>query len=185
MFARLGLCTLMLVSPLAAVVAYAADIPALVQKAKPAVVEIVTFDQQSKVLKTGTGFFISPDGLLLTNYHVISGGSSIMAKIPTGAAYFLKSIVTASEACDVAELQFVATDVPCLSLGSSSSGGRPTRACDRQPGGIGGHGVRRHHLSLPCESDHDPNHRTNFSMFKWFSRSRRVRQRDRHSNPSF
>jgi serine protease Do len=121
MFARLGLCTLMLVSPLAAVVAYAADIPALVQKAKPAVVEIVTFDQQSKVLKTGTGFFISPDGLLLTNYHVISGGSSIMAKIPTGAAYFLKNIVTASEACDVAELQFVATDVPCLSLGSSSS----------------------------------------------------------------
>jgi len=44
-----------------------------------------------------------------------------MAKTPTGAVYFLKSIVTASEAYDVAKLQFVATDVPCLALGSSST----------------------------------------------------------------
>jgi hypothetical protein len=37
------------------------------------------------LLKTGTGSFISPDGELLTNYHVISGGSLIMAKMPNGA----------------------------------------------------------------------------------------------------
>src|SRR5260370_28435598 len=73
------------------VAVFATDIPALVQKAKPAVVEILTFDQQNNVLKTGTGFFISPDGLLLTNYHVISGGSSIMARTPTRALYFLKT----------------------------------------------------------------------------------------------
>src|SRR5258705_8299049 len=99
----------------------AADIPALVQKAKPAIVEILTYDQQNRLLKTGTGFFISTDGLLLTNYHVISGGSSIMAKTPTGAVYFLKSVLSASKTYDVAELQFLATDVPYLSLGSSSS----------------------------------------------------------------
>ncbi len=100
---------------------HATDIPALIQKAKPAVVEILIFDQQNNLLKTGTGFFISPDGLLLTNYHVISGGSSIMAKTPTGAVYFLKSVLSASKTYDVAELQFLATDVPYLSLGSSSS----------------------------------------------------------------
>ena len=121
MLTRLGLCGLMLVHSLAAVAGNAADIPALVQKAKPAVVEIVTLDQQNKVLKAGTGFFISPDGELLTNYHVISGGSSIMAKTPTGSIYFLKSVVTASETYDVAKLQFVATGVPYLTLGSSSS----------------------------------------------------------------
>ena len=95
--------------------------PAIVQKAKPAVVEILTYDQQNKLLKTGTGFFISPDGELLTNYHVISGGSSIMAKTPTGSMYFLKSVVAASETNDVATLQFFATDVPCLTLGSSAN----------------------------------------------------------------
>jgi len=111
----------MLVHSLVAVAGYAADIPALVQKAKPAVVEIVTLDQQNKVLKAGTGFFISPDGELLTNYHVISGGSSIVAKTPAGSIYFLKSVVTASETYDVAKLQFFATDAPYLPLGSSSN----------------------------------------------------------------
>jgi hypothetical protein len=111
----------MLASLLAAVTLHATDIPALVQKVKPAVVEILTFDQQNKLLKTGTGFFISPDGLLLTNYHVISGGSSIMAKTPSGAVYVFKSFVATSETYDVAELQFFATDVPYLTMGSSLS----------------------------------------------------------------
>src|SRR6266436_10292285 len=110
MLARLGLCVLVMVCPLAVAAADSANIPALIQKAKPAIVEILTYDQQNRLLKTGTGFFISSDGLLLTNYHVISGGSSIMAKTPTGAVYFLKSIVAASKTYDVAELQFLATD---------------------------------------------------------------------------
>jgi hypothetical protein len=120
MLARLRLCSWM-VSSFAVIAVHAADIPALVQKAKPAIVEILTYDQQNKLLKTGTGFFISPDGELLTNYHVISGGSLIMAKMPNGAVFLLKSIVTASETYDIVKLQFVATDVPCLTLGSSSS----------------------------------------------------------------
>src|SRR5882724_7267437 len=88
MLARIGFCICPLISIVGIAPALATDIPALVQKAKPAVVEILTYDQQNKLLKTGTGFFISPDGALLTNYHVISGGSSIMAKTPTGAVYF-------------------------------------------------------------------------------------------------
>src|SRR5258707_2232325 len=119
MLTRFGPLTLILVFSLSAV--QGADIPSLVQKAKAAVVEILTYDQQNRLLKTGTGFFVSPDGALLTNYHVISGGSSIMAKTPTGAAYFLKNIVTASESDDIAKLQFFATDVSYLTLGSSLS----------------------------------------------------------------
>src|SRR5258707_14204606 len=61
-----------------------------------------------------------PDGILLTNYHVISGGSGIIAKTPTGAVYILKSVVSYSEAHDVAELQFLTTDAPYLTLGHSS-----------------------------------------------------------------
>jgi len=117
MFARLGLHSLILTFSLATV--QAGDIPSIVEKTKPAVVEILTLDQQNKPLKTGTGFFVSSDGALLTNFHVISGASSIMAKTPTGAAYFLKGIIAASESDDVAKLQFFATDVPYLTLGSS------------------------------------------------------------------
>ena len=120
MLVRLRICIWILASFFAAGAVQATDIPALVQKAKPAVVEILTFDQQNNLLKTGTGFFISPDGLLLTNFHVISGGTSIMAKTPTGAVYFLKSVLSASKTYDVAKLKFFATEVPYLTLGSSS-----------------------------------------------------------------
>jgi S1-C subfamily serine protease len=96
------------------------DIPTLVRQAKPAVVQIVTLDQNNKPLKTGTGFFISPDGDLLTNYHVIFDASSILAKTPSGAVYFLKGIVSVSPPADIALLQFYATDLPYLRLGSTT-----------------------------------------------------------------
>src|SRR5260370_6806760 len=121
MLARLRFCICPLISIVGTVAVHATDIPALVQRAKPAVVEILTYDQQNKLLKTGTGFFISPDGELLTNYHVISGGSSIVAKTPTNASSLLTSVVTASEPYDVATLQFVLTYVPSLTLASSST----------------------------------------------------------------
>jgi Flp pilus assembly protein TadD len=117
MSARLGLHGLILTFSLATV--QAGDVPSIVQKTKPAVVEILTFDKENKPLKSGTGFFVSSDGALLTNFHVISGASSIVAKTPTGAAYFLKSVVAKSESDDVAKLQFFATDVSYLTLGSS------------------------------------------------------------------
>ena len=44
---------------------------------KAAVVEILTYDQQNNLLKSGPDFFVLPDGALLINYHAISGGSSI------------------------------------------------------------------------------------------------------------
>jgi S1-C subfamily serine protease len=42
--------------------------------------QILTFDQEDRSLSSATGFFISPDGILLTNYHVISGAGRIIAQ---------------------------------------------------------------------------------------------------------
>ena len=97
------------------------DIRVLVQKARPAVVEIGVFDQTGQLVATGTGFFISPDGTLLTNYHVITGATSILARDYQKKTYHLKRIVAASPESDVAELQFDAANLPYLTLGSTSS----------------------------------------------------------------
>jgi hypothetical protein len=59
----------------------AADsIPKLVAKAKPATIQIIALDDNWYPVKTGTGFFISPDGLAVTNYHVVLGASHLTAR---------------------------------------------------------------------------------------------------------
>ena len=66
--------------------AHAADIPSLVQRAKPAVVQIIASDANWSPIKTGTGFFVSADGDLLTNFHVIQG-AIILVLAPTKAPF--------------------------------------------------------------------------------------------------
>lgn len=94
-------------------------IPEIVAKAKSAVVQIITLDQNRQPLKTGTGFFVSGDGYLLTNNHVIDGGSYFTARTSSGATYTFEAVVVRSADPDLAELKFTTTDVPHLQLGSS------------------------------------------------------------------
>jgi Trypsin-like peptidase domain len=95
-------------------------IPQIVAKAKQAVVQITTFDQNRQPLKTGTGFFVTGDGYLLTNNHVIAGATFILAQTSAGAAYNFETVVVSSTDPDFAMLKFTTTDVPYLQLGSSA-----------------------------------------------------------------
>ncbi len=99
----------------------AADIRVLVQRAKPAVVQIGAFDKENRLLYTGTGFFISADGFLLTNRHMIADADLIEARDYKGTVYRLKKVAAVSQETDVALLQFDVTGVPFLTLGSTAN----------------------------------------------------------------
>src|SRR5690349_21818393 len=60
------------------------DLVALAKGARSAVVSIEVFDKEHNPVATGSGFFISDDGLLITNYHVIENASSAVAKTLNG-----------------------------------------------------------------------------------------------------
>ena len=98
----------------------AITVPEIVAKAKPAVVQIVAVDANQNPFKTGTGFFVSSDGLLLTNYHVIAGASDLFARTSTGAIFIFRSVVFRSVDLDVVLLKFAAIAIPYLELGSSA-----------------------------------------------------------------
>ena len=61
------------------------DIPAISRVAKGSIVSIVMSDTNGHPIALGSGFLISRDGWVVTNYHVIKSGSSAVIKLPDGS----------------------------------------------------------------------------------------------------
>jgi S1-C subfamily serine protease len=77
-----------------------------------AVAKLQVLDKQQKVIGQGSGFFVSPAGILVTNYHVIKGAANVIARLPSGAIYLFKGFRDTDEKADIAILQFDATETP-------------------------------------------------------------------------
>lgn len=60
---------------------------------------------QSEQLSSGSGFAISEDGLIVTNYHVIEGGDSIFVKTSNGETFERVAVIDSDERRDIAILR--------------------------------------------------------------------------------
>jgi tetratricopeptide (TPR) repeat protein len=79
-----------------------------------AVATLDVFDSRNKPLGQGSGFFIKPSGVLVTNFHVIKGAGDVIAHLPSGAYYRLKTFGPRDEKSDIAVLQFDARETPSI-----------------------------------------------------------------------
>jgi serine protease Do len=68
----------------------------------------------------GSGFVIRPDGLIVTNRHVIAGAHAVRVRLPSGQEFPAK-IIGADSVTDIALLGIDAGVLPALRLGSSAS----------------------------------------------------------------
>jgi serine protease Do len=84
--------------------------------ARSAIVEIVTQDKSGSRLRTGTGFFISQDGKLVTNRHVEEEAATIVAKTEQGSFFLCKGVPAEPKDADIAILKFQANNIPYLTL---------------------------------------------------------------------
>ena len=66
----------------------------------------------------GSGFFIRPDGYILTNVHVIDGADKIQVKLKDGRTFPAK-VVGSDERTDVAVIKIEATSLPTVTLANS------------------------------------------------------------------
>ena len=96
------------------------DFSALVKKVVPSVVVINVYDIDGKLKSLGTGFFVTPDGGLVTNYHVIEGGMRAEAKLSSGEVLLIEGIV--SEDRD--------GDLVLLTLGARGRSFQPLKLAD-------------------------------------------------------
>jgi tetratricopeptide (TPR) repeat protein len=96
------------------------DAQQLEQQARPAVVMLIVADANKKPFAVGTGFFISADGMIVTNRHVIEGAVNIMAKTENGTLYPVTGVLGIHPKGDIALLQSVAHDVPFIEMSPAS-----------------------------------------------------------------
>ena len=85
--------------------------------------ELVTtnyWGQKVKGAAAGSGFVISQDGYILTNYHVIEGATSIQVAFVDGATY-PATLIGGEEANDIAVLKIEATGLTPAVLGDSDN----------------------------------------------------------------
>jgi len=75
----------------------AIDLKALAKKARPAVMLLVVSDANGKEIATGTGFLVSSDGKLITNFHVIENTASIIAKAENGGLFPVEGLLGAEK----------------------------------------------------------------------------------------
>jgi serine protease Do len=66
----------------------------------------------------GSGFIISPDGLVLTNAHVVAGAKQVTVKLSDHREYKAK-VLGADKSSDIAVLKIDAHDLPTVQLGNS------------------------------------------------------------------
>jgi putative serine protease PepD len=100
-------------------IARTGDIASILQTAVPAVVAIVDDGGPDAGGAAGTGFVISPDGVIVTNNHVVEGAGSIQAVFSDGTSR-PATVLGRNAASDLAVLKVDAEGLPTLALGDSN-----------------------------------------------------------------
>lgn len=95
-------------------------IPAIAKAANGAVVSVVTLDKNTNPIAQGTGFFVSDDGLLLTNFHVIADANAAVVKFPDGKISKVDGVFAFDKTRDVAVIKVHGNHFKTLTLGDSS-----------------------------------------------------------------
>jgi tetratricopeptide (TPR) repeat protein len=85
------------------------SLPSLIKRIKPSVVIVFAYDDKGEFLQLGSGFFISQNGDIITNYHLLYGASSAEIKTSDRKTYPITYIIAGDEQNDIIRLS---VDIP-------------------------------------------------------------------------
>ena len=99
-----------------------AQTPKWVEKAKRAVFSVVTYDKNDKMLNTGNGFFVSEDGLALSDYTLFKGAERAVVITSEGKQMPVSLILGANDMYDVIKFRVAITEkkVPALIIAKTA-----------------------------------------------------------------
>lgn len=94
------------------------DIPSIAKSANGAIVTVITATDD-KPIAQGTGFLVSADGVIVTNYHVIKEGNVAIVKFPDGAVLPVDGVLATDKVRDLAIIKIHGKTFRTLTLGNS------------------------------------------------------------------
>ena len=89
----------------------------VVKRSSDAVVLIVISDSAGQETALGSGFLISADGEIVTNYHVIKEAHSAIVKLSNGAFFKVSGVLASDADKDLAIVKVNGKNLPFLTLG--------------------------------------------------------------------
>ena len=89
----------------------------VVKRSSDAVVLIVISDSAGQETALGSGFLVSADGEIVTNYHVIKEAHSAIVKLSNGAFFPVSGVLASDADKDLAIIKVKGKNLPFLTLG--------------------------------------------------------------------
>lgn len=95
----------------------------------PSVFYIEVYDEDGDATASGSGFFVTEDGVAITNYHVIEDTSSAIITTISGLRFNVEDVVAFDASLDVAIIRISKTSLdnvsvssfPCVEMGNSDT----------------------------------------------------------------
>ena len=81
------------------------DMPKWANKCRKAVFSVITYDKDNKLLNTGNGFFVSEDGIALSDYGLFKGAQRAIIITADGKELEVKHIMGADDMYDVVKFR--------------------------------------------------------------------------------
>jgi hypothetical protein len=96
------------------------ELPQIIKKTLPSTVIILTYDKNGEKIGLGSGFFVSSNGNIITNRHVLSNAYRAEIKTADGKVYPITQIVAENKEADIVRASVdIQISVPPLSLSHS------------------------------------------------------------------
>jgi serine protease Do len=106
-------------SPAAVQTPTPASVEQLTERASKSVAVITSSGRDGRRDALGSGFVISSDGLIATNYHVIGEGRGVRVQLADGRQFDAVAVHASDRQLDLAIIKIDAKDLPVLELGDS------------------------------------------------------------------
>ena len=97
----------------------ASDLAKLAAQIQPAVVLVTVFDSSGKLLRSGTGFFVSDTGRIITTLHTMEGAANAVAKTADDGLYNISGLRASSTKLNLAVVDAEVKRVPFLPLSAN------------------------------------------------------------------